>query len=113
MAALDLIATARDATFAARVGMISMRSAVAVANEALDAPDHAARVMWANKVLRGEQNNKVLAAAIIASNPTIAATIEAAPDERGSGVPDGDIEFVIATLVTALGRAEAAAVGSP
>ena len=107
MSALDLIATARDATFAARIGMISMKVAVAVANEGEDAPDHAERLFFAGKVLRGEMNNKVLAAAVIASNGTIAATIEGDPNGRGASVPDGDLEFAMASVVTAIGRAEA------
>lgn len=108
MSALDLVATARDMTFSARVAMISMKSAVAVGNEAPDEPDHQARLAWANKVLRGDQNNKILASAIIASNATITAAIEAAPDQRGGNVPDDHIEFSLNSMITALGRAELA-----
>jgi hypothetical protein len=108
MSALDLIATARDATFAARVAFVGMKAAVNVANEALDADDHAVRVQWANKMLLGNQNSKVLASIVIASNPTIQATILANPENRGSDVPDDHIEFAIASVVTALGHAEAA-----
>jgi hypothetical protein len=109
MAALDLIAASRDASFSARVAMISLKSAVAVANEDPGTADHADRVAWANKALRGEVNNKQLAAAIVASNSSITATINATPANLGSDVPDGDIEFALNSIITALGRAETAA----
>lgn len=109
MAAIDLIAASRDATFAARVAMIALKSAVAVGNEDPATTDHTERLAWANKALRGEVNNKHLAGAIIASNSSITATINATPANLGSDVPDGDIEFALNSIITALGRAEAAA----
>jgi hypothetical protein len=109
MAALDLVAASRDNTFAARVALIALKSAVAVGNEDPATADHAERLAWANKALRGAVNNKHLAGAIIASNTTITATINANPLNLGSDVPDGDIEFALNSIITALGRAEAAA----
>lgn len=105
MSALDLIAAARNDTFAARVGFISMDSAIAVATEDPATADHAARVAWAFRVLRGEQNNKVVASAIIASNPTIQATINGTPLAYGANVSDADIEFALSGVITALGQA--------
>jgi hypothetical protein len=105
MSALDLVTTARDATFAARVNQIAVKVAVNVANEGDNAPDHAVRMGFANKVLSGQANGKLMASAIIASNGSISATIESAPELRGSNVPDGDIEFAFAGIVTALGHA--------
>lgn len=105
MSALDQIAAARDATFSARVAMLALRSAVFVGNEDPATEDHAARLAWANAVLRAELNNKHFAAAVIASNPTISAAIDADPGARGSNVPDGDIEFVINSILAAFGRA--------
>jgi hypothetical protein len=109
MAALDLIATARDGVFSSRVALIALKSAVAVGNEDPGTADHAERLAWANKALRGDVNNKQLAAAIIASNSTITSTINATPLNLGSDVADGDIEFALNSIITALGRAEAAA----
>jgi hypothetical protein len=105
MAALDLIAAARSEAFSARVAFLALKAAIAVAYEDPATGQHAARVAWANRVLRGDVNNKQLAAAVIASNSTIAGEINGATSALGSNVPDGDIEFALASLVTALGVA--------
>jgi hypothetical protein len=109
MAAIDLIAASRDASFSARVALLALKSAVAVANEDPATADHADRVAWASKALRGDINNKQLASAIIASNSSITATINATPANLGSDVPDGDIEFALNSIITALGKAETSA----
>lgn len=105
MTALSLSAAARNDTFAARVGFLSLDAAIDVATEDPETSDHAARVAWAFRVLRGEQNNKLVAAAIIASNPTIQATINASPSNFGSDVADADIQFALGGVITALGQA--------
>jgi hypothetical protein len=109
MTALSLLAASRNDTFAARVGFISMDSAIAVATENPATTDHAARVAWAYKVLRGEQNNKIVAAAIIAASSTIQTTINATPLNYGSDVADGTIETALNSVITALGQAVLAA----
>lgn len=101
MSALDLIATARDDTFSSRVMMISYKVAQNVASEDPSTADHAARVDYAGRVIRGADNPKNMSAHVISSNPTIAATIEANPTNYGSDVPDGDIEFALASIWTA------------
>ena len=109
MSATDLVATARNDTFAARVMMISYKVAQAVATEATTEPDHAVRVDYAGRVIRGADNPKNVAAHVISSNPTIAATIEAHPGNFGSDVPDADIEFALSSIWTARANAFAAA----
>lgn len=108
MAAIDLIATARNDEFAARVMMISYKVAQNVASEDPATADHAVRVDYAGRVIRGADNPKNMAAHIISSNPTIAATIDANPLNYGSDVPDGDIEFAFASIWTARAKAFAA-----
>ena len=108
MAAVDLITTARNDEFAARVMMISYKVAQNVASEDPAAEDHAVRVAYAGTVIRGEDNPKNMAAHVISSNPTIAAAIEAEPTEYGANVPDGDIEFALASIWTARSNAFAA-----
>lgn len=105
MAAVDLIATARNEEFAARVMMISYKVAQNVASEDPATEDHAVRVDYAGRVIRGGDNPKNMAAHVISSNPTIAATIDANPLNYGSDVPDGDIEFALASIWTARGKA--------
>lgn len=109
MAQLDRIAVARSDTFAARVAMILMKLAVDVSNEATTTPNHANRQKLAQKHFRAEVNAKALAAAVIASNATIQAAIDAQPAQLGANVPDGDLEFVISGLYDHFANAYAAA----
>jgi hypothetical protein len=112
MSALDLVATARNDTFAARVMMISYKVAQMVATEDAATPDHAVRIDYAGRVIRGADNPKNMAAHVISSNPTIAAAIESEPAAFGANVPDNDIEFALSSIWTARANAFAAA-GTP
>jgi hypothetical protein len=98
MAVIDHIATARNAEFAARVMMLSLKVAQQVSSEDPAIPDHATRVSYANRIFRGDENPKMLAAHVIASNPTLQAQIDANAGALGSNIPDGDIEFVLASI---------------
>lgn len=91
--------------FYARVGFIALKTAQDVATEAENTANHANRVAYANKVFRGEDNVTLIAAHVVASNPTIKATIVAG---GGEAVPDSDIEFALASIWDA--RASAFAV---
>jgi hypothetical protein len=108
MAAVDLIATARNDEFAGRVMMISYKVAQAVASEDPATPDHAVRLDYAGRIIRGADNPKNMAAHVISSNPTIAANIESDPSKFGSNVPDADIEFALSSIWTARSNAFAA-----
>ena len=101
MAAIDLIATARNDEFAGRVMMLSYKVAQMVASEDPGAVDHAVRVEYAGRVIRGADNPKNIAAHVISSNPTISATIAANPGNYGSDVSDSDIEFALSSIWTA------------
>lgn len=105
MAAIDLITAARDDEFSARVLFLSMRVAQQVESEDPATVDHVIRINYADKVIRGDDNPKMIATHVISSNPTIAANIEANPELKGSNVPDGDIEFALATIWTARAHA--------
>jgi hypothetical protein len=105
MAAIDLLAAARNDTFAARVGFLSMKVALVVADEAPETTDHDARIAWANEVFTNEQNNKNVAMAVIASNGTIQTAINGAPSSYGSNVSDADIEYALGQVIVALGEA--------
>ena len=98
MAALDLIATARNDEFAARVMMICHKVAQNVASEDPGTANHAERVAYAERIFRGGDNPKSMATHVISSNPTIGQTIENNPELLGSNVPDGDIEFALASI---------------
>jgi hypothetical protein len=105
MAILDLIATARDETFAARVAMILMSACINVANEDAGTTNHTNRLALVHKHLKAEINVKAVAAAAIASNGTIQSTIDGAPDQRGANVSDNDLQFVVNGLIDILANA--------
>lgn len=108
MSALDLIATASDATFAGRVMMLEFKVAQQVASEDPATADHDVRMDYAALVIRGDEKPQLVAAHVISSNPTIAAAIESDPAALGSNVPDGDIEFALSSIWTSRGLAYAA-----
>ena len=101
MSALDLIATASNETFAGRVMMIMFEVAQNVASEDPATEHHAERIAYTSLVIRGEEKQQLVSAHVISSNPTIAAAIEAEPALYGGNVPDGDIEFALASIWTA------------
>lgn len=107
MAVLDLIATARDDVFAARVAMMLMTLSVTVTTESNTTANHTNRLDFAQKVLKAQVNNKAIAAAVIASNATIQSEIVGAPSSLGSNVPDGDMVFVLTGMYDALANAYA------
>ena len=51
------------------------------------------RVAYAQRIIRGADQAKLIAAHLIASNPTIAAAIDAQPMQYGANVPEKYIEF--------------------
>lgn len=98
MAAAARIAAARDPAFAGRVSFIAMTVAQNVASEDPGTANHAERAAYAQRVFRGEDRASLLAAHVIASNGTIASTID---NSGAAAVPDGDIEFALAGIWTA------------
>jgi hypothetical protein len=100
MSALNWIATARDDEFASRVLFLATKTAQAVASEDPATIDHAVRLDYAKRVIRGTDNPKMIATHVISSNPTIQQTINAAPEQLGKNVPDSDIEFALSSIWT-------------
>ena len=98
MSAVDQIRTASDATFSGRVMMIMFKVAQNVASEAPETVNHTERVNYASFVIMGQEKPQLVAAHVISSNPTIGAAIDTNPDALGSDVPDGDIEFALASI---------------
>lgn len=109
MSALDLIATASNETFAGRVMMIMFKVAQNVASEDPTTANHTERIAYASLVIRGGEKPQLVAAHVISSNPSITATIESDPAALGSNVPDGDIEFALASIWDSRSLAFAAA----
>jgi hypothetical protein len=97
MSAEDLIRTARNDAYAGRVAMIQLKVAQNVASEDPATVNHTERVDYAYLVIRGDENPKMVAAHVN-TNPSIAATIQADPAQLGANVPDGDIEFTLASI---------------
>lgn len=100
MAIADLVDKAYDPDFYGKIGMLAMKVAQNVATEDPQTPEHAARVTYANRVFRGEDNLPLIASHIISSNGTIAATIEG-----GGEPPDGDLEYAFGAIWTARAKA--------
>jgi hypothetical protein len=101
MAAVDQIATARNEEFAARTLFIATKVAQMVVAEDVATEDHAVRVNYAGRIIRGTDNPKMIATHVISSNPTIQAAIDESPELYGSNIPDGDIEFALSSIWTA------------
>lgn len=95
MATKELIAEATKPTFYTRVAFIALKVAQNVAAEAANTVNHANRVKYSNRILRGEENASLLSLHVAASNGTIANQMQA---EGGDAVPDGDIEFALSSL---------------
>lgn len=95
MATSDIIAAASDPVFYTRVSFIALKTAQNVASEATDAPNHQNRVDYAERIFRGGDNALLISMHIAASNATIAEELETG---GGEAVPDGDIEFAMATI---------------
>lgn len=98
MSAVNQIATARNDEFAARVMQISFKVAQNVASEDPAYPNHTARIQYSERIFRGDDNPKNMAAHVISSNATIQQTIDANPQNYGSDVPDADIEFALSSI---------------
>jgi hypothetical protein len=110
MSSLDLIGAARDDTFAARVAFSLMKSALNTANEDPGTSNHANRLAFAERVLKGEINSKLAAAAVIAYSSGLQTTINATPENKGSDVSDSDLQTAVDALIDLWGNAWAAGV---
>lgn len=95
MATTDIIAGASDPVFYTRVSFISLKTAQNVASEDPSTPNHENRTNYAERIFRGGDNALLISMHIAASNPTIAAELESG---GGAAVPDGDIEYALATI---------------
>ncbi|MCA1419506.1 hypothetical protein [Bradyrhizobium sp. BRP23] len=109
MSAKDHIATASDPEFAGRVMMIMFKVAQNVASEDPATANHAERIAYASFVIMGNEKPQLVSAHVISSNPTISGAIDSDPAALGSNVPDGDIEFALASIWDARSLAFAAA----
>jgi phage tail tape-measure protein len=96
MAYADIYNAANDAAiFQPRCVVAMWTAATAIQNEAANTTDHAIRLDWANRVLRGQVTipQRVLAALVL-QNPTIAA--------NPGATLDADIQFQVNSIVLTL-----------
>lgn len=110
MSTTDIINAASDPVFYTRVSFISLKVAQNVAAEDPGYPNHQNRLAYCAQIFRGDDNALLLSLHIASSNPTIAATLET---EGGAAVPDGDIEFAMATIWDARANSFAAEDSEP
>jgi hypothetical protein len=90
-----IVTAASDPLFYSRVSFIALKVAQQVASEAEDYPNHANRMDYANRVLRGDDNAILLAQHVASSNATIAGALETDGPEAP---PDADIEFALTSI---------------
>jgi len=95
MASSDIIAEVSKPEFYTRVSFISLKVAQNVASEDAATANHENRTAYSSRIFRGDEDALMLSMHLVSSNPAITATIEA---EGGDAVPDGDIEFALATI---------------
>lgn len=93
MSSTQIVTAASDPIFYTRVSFLALKVAQNVASEDPAYANHANRVAYSDRVFRGDDNAILLAQHVAASNATISAALEA-----GTDVPDGDIEFALATI---------------
>ena len=103
---LNVVTAASDPAFYTRVAYTALKVAQMVASEEAAHPNHDNRVAYANRVFRGD-DNAILLAQHVATNPTISAALENGPEAP----TDGDIEFTLTSIWDA--RANAFAPGTP
>ena len=90
-----LIERVSEPVFYARVAFVALKVAQTVAAEATNTANHENRVKNANRIFRGEENSLLLASHIVSANGTVTNTILS---DGTDAVPDGDIEFVLASI---------------
>lgn len=92
-----------QADFQQRIGYALNVAAINAYNEAGTVTGHAARAAYATKVLNGEYNLFAVSLAVL-TNSTIAAEGNSA-SQPGNAIPDGDIQFAINSIFSALAGA--------
>jgi hypothetical protein len=95
MSSAQIITEISNPDFYNRVGFIALKVAQNVASEDPATANHDNRINYANRIFTGSESNPLLASHVVSSNPTIAQTLETS---GGSAVPDGDIEFALASI---------------
>jgi hypothetical protein len=95
VASSNIIAEVSKPEFYTRVSYISLAVAQDVAAEDAATANHDNRVAYSSRIFRGDEDALMLAMHVVSSNPTIEQKVDA---EGGASVPDGDIEFALATI---------------
>ena len=93
MASNNIITEVSKPEFYTRVSYISLAVAQDVAAEDAATANHDNRVAYSSRIFRGDEDALMLAMHVVSSNPTIEQKVDA-----GEPVPDGDIEFALATI---------------
>jgi hypothetical protein len=87
-----------------RVSMAVTNAAVDILNEDEDAASHDARERLAKAVIRNEPLVMMSWPRLVLTNETVRAAVVADAGNFGAAVPDGDIEFTVASLWTAVAK---------
>lgn len=88
-----LVIKASEPLFYRRVMFLALSAAQDIASEDPETANHKERVQYARRIMRGEEDATMLAAHVIAANPTIRSSIIA--DEEPT---DNDVSFVLASI---------------
>lgn len=105
MPSSEIIEEVSKPEFYTRVSYLSLSTAQAVASEDPATANHDNRVAYSARIFRGDEDALMLAMHV-ATNPTIAATIETS---GGAAVTDGDISFTLSSIWDARANSFAAA----
>lgn len=107
-----IINGASDPVFYTRVSFLALKTAQNVGAEDPATANHENRIAYCARVFAGLDSAVLLSNHVAASNATISATLET---DGPSAVPDGDIEFALATIWDARANSFAAiaAQGTP
>lgn len=92
-----------QADFQQRVGYALNVAAINAYNEVGTVTGHAARAIFATKVLNGQYNLEAMALAVL-TNSTIATEGNSAV-QPGNSIPDSDIQFAVNSIFSALAGA--------
>jgi hypothetical protein len=103
---MDQMRAARNDVFAARSIYAALKYAALVLNEDPASANHAERLAFAKRVIRGEERPRLFAAFLIAAVPQLQTTIDNQPAQRGGNISDVNLDNAVAAIWTARSLAQ-------
>jgi hypothetical protein len=101
---LDAARIAANRNWIERVNLMALDAAVDILAEDPAAADHEVRVKLAYGLIQGRQDLSAVFPKLVLTNETIRASAVADIANFGATVPDGDLQFTIASTFTAVAK---------